>query len=254
MANGSRGISLPVVVAMTVAVGLVSVGGGAGYLLAQMTQDSANASELPVPDVSLPADKAERRLYEAPVGLEGLIDSVTASTMVLRCGQDDEGTAVVLDLDPLGGAPGATVVTNHHVVENCLKNKSVRILYGGQRLKGQVTTWDKKRDLAVLNVADLKAPALPVSSHAQPGEWVLAVGTPQGYANSVSVGVVSAVVPKENTVSTDAVVGPGSSGGPLVNAAGEVIGINTAVWEDATAITLATQVEALCIEVVECRD
>jgi len=103
-----------------------------------------------------------------------------------------------------------------------------------------------------LDVPGLKAPALPVSTQARPGEWVLAAGTPMGYRNSISIGIVSAVVPREHTVSTDAVVGPGSSGGPLVNAAGEVIGINTAVWEDATAITLATQVEALCIQTVEC--
>lgn len=146
------------------------------------------------------------------------------------------------------------MVTNHHVIENCRKKKAVRINYQGRRLKGTVKTWDDKRDLAVLEVPGLQAPALPVSIEARPGEWVLAVGTPQGYANSVSIGVVSAVVPREQTVSTDAVVGPGSSGGPLVNVVGEVIGINTAVWEDATAITLATQVEALCLQTVKCKE
>jgi len=80
----------------------------------------------------------------------------------------------------------------------------------------------------------------------------MAIGTPLGYRNSLSVGFVSAVVPGDHTISTDAVVGPGSSGGPLVNARGEVIGINAAVWRAADGITLSTQIAALCQKIVPC--
>jgi S1-C subfamily serine protease len=132
--------------------------------------------------------------------------------------------------------------------------RTVRINAQGNRLTGTVVSWDVKRDLAILEVPDLTLPALPMSTATARGQWAMAAGAPLGYRNSISVGVISAVVPKESTLSTDAVIGPGSSGGPLVNSRGEVVGIIAAVWEDAQGISLATQVGALCMKVLECED
>lgn len=230
-------------------VGVVgfAMGQRAGSSPAQESSSSSTSAEATGTTSSSSPD-----LFAGPSDMAGLIATVTKSTMVVRCGDEDEGTAVALDLSPLTGEVATSVVTNEHVIRACRSGGDLRVRYLGARYSATVAAWDRKRDLAVLEVPDLTVPPLAVSAVARPGEWVLAVGTPMGYANSVSVGVVSAVVPKEHSVSTDAVVGPGSSGGPLVNAAGDVIGINTAVWEDATGITLATQVKALCLMTVSC--
>lgn len=190
-------------------------------------------------------------LYAAPADLPGLIDTVVGSTILVRCGGKDEGSGVVLDASPLSGQ-GRIVVTNEHVIEGCEKNRTVRINAQGARLKGTVVAWDVTRDLAILEVPDLTLPPLAINTDTARGQWAMAAGAPMGYRNSISVGVISAVVPNESTVSTDAVIGPGSSGGPLVNSRGEVVGINAAVWKDAEGISLATQVGALCMKVLEC--
>lgn len=249
-----KGRPSAVAVAWLAILSLVIVGVGS-FALGQRTGSasapSSSPSETSPADIE-PTSSGSAELFAGPKNLPALIATVTESTMVVRCGKRDEGTAVALDLSPLTGAAAISVVTNEHVIRGCRSGGDLRVRYLGARYRATVKSWDRKRDLAVLEVPDLTVPPLPVSTYARPGEWVLAVGTPMGYANSVSVGVVSAVVPKEHSMSTDAVVGPGSSGGPLVNAAGDVIGINTAVWEDATGITLATQVKALCLMTVSC--
>jgi len=250
--NGRRqrfptGIVIPVGALVLLGVGIVI-----GLLLSRGTSSDPTPSDSDA--LMAEAGPTVTSLFTPPTDLQGLVQTITASTAVLRCGAEDEGTAVVLDLSSLTGVNGSTVVTNEHVIRRCRGGDVVRVNHQGNRLKGTVLSWDRKRDLAVLDVPEMKARPLPISTSAEPGQWVMASGTPMGYRNSVSVGVVSAVVPKEHTVSTDSAIGPGSSGGPLVNSAGDVIGINTAVWEDASAITLATQIEALCLQAVDCSD
>ncbi len=144
------------------------------------------------------------------------------------------------------------VITNHHVIKACLDTKIVRVVGEGLRNRATITAWNKRRDLALLTVPDLDVPAMPISLDAARGQWVMTVGAPLGYANSVSTGIVSAVVPRDYTISSDAVIGPGNSGGPLMNSRGEVLGINTFVWEDADGISLSTQVRTLCQKILDC--
>ena len=97
---------------------------------------------------------------------------------------------------------------------------------------------DAKTDIAVLKIAASHRPVVAIGSPAalQVGEWVLAIGSPFGFENSVSAGVVSAkgralheggAVP---FLQTDAAINPGNSGGPLFNARGEVVGINALIY------------------------
>lgn len=190
-------------------------------------------------------------MFSAPTDLSAFIKSVTGSTFEVQCGEGDAGSGVVINGKSLGAAE-SLIVTNHHVIKRCLDTRKVRINAQGARYTGALTAWDKKLDLALLSVDGMRIAPLPINTAAEQGQWVMAVGTPLGYRNSVSAGIVSAVVPRDHTISTDAVVGPGSSGGPLVNAQGEVIGINTAVWRAADGITLSTQIAALCQKVVTC--
>lgn len=190
-------------------------------------------------------------LYSSPADIPAFIERATASTIRVFCGED-EGSGVVLDVSPLTGSDKPVVITNHHVIRACLDTMNVRVVGEGLRERAKVTAWNKRRDLPLLEVPGLQIAPLPISLDAEPGQWVMTAGAPLGYSNSVSTGIVSAVVPEEYTISSDAVIGPGNSGGPLVNNRGEVLGINTFVWEEAEGITLSTQVRTLCQKVLVC--
>jgi len=136
------------------------------------------------------------------------------------------------------------IVSNYHVVAPIEGQGGRRLadrieiqLAGGETYQGEVVGVDPETDLAVIKIASDKP--LPVakvgnSGELQVGDWVLAVGSPFGYEQTLTAGIVSAmkrVVPEtfsfSDYIQTDAAINPGNSGGPLVNINGEVIGINT---------------------------
>jgi serine protease Do/serine protease DegQ len=135
------------------------------------------------------------------------------------------------------------VLTNYHVVrafDRFVVKLADRTVFKGDQVK--LVGSDEKSDLAVLKLATkdpLSAARLGNSDSLRVGEWAIAIGNPFGLSGSVTVGVVSALgrsglpLPAGPTyqdfIQTDAAINPGNSGGPLVNARGEVIGINTAI-------------------------
>jgi serine protease Do len=138
------------------------------------------------------------------------------------------------------------IVTNRHVVE---KADRIRVRIDddppGVLHDAKLIGADQETDLAVIKIDTDKT--LPVaklgnSESMQVGDWVLAVGSPFGLSETVTAGIVSAkgrnIVPNrqfQTFIQTDAAINPGNSGGPLVNMAGEVIGINTAILTDTNA-------------------
>ncbi len=146
--------------------------------------------------------------------------------------QQVTGSGVIISLD-------GYMITNNHVVETA-QDVSV-ILADGNELPATIVGTDIYADLAVLK-ADRELPAVATvgnSDALRPGETVIAIGSPLGdFKNSVTVGVISATgrmidtqkgYQMEDLIQTDAAINQGNSGGPLVNLAGEVIGINTLV-------------------------
>lgn len=134
------------------------------------------------------------------------------------------------------------ILTNYHVVKDV--TKITVSLPTKEKFSGKVIGVDKRHDLAVIKInSNKKLPTLVLgnSDKVRVGEWVIAIGNPFGYDNSVTVGVVSAKgrlfenIDEEGTkrmpnlIQTDAAINPGNSGGPLVNIYGEVIGINVAI-------------------------
>ncbi|MDI6828494.1 MAG: Do family serine endopeptidase [Armatimonadota bacterium] len=132
------------------------------------------------------------------------------------------------------------ILTNDHVVGGADKVKVH--LKDGRQFEGKVTR-DPQSDLAIIKIDanNLPAARLGDSSKVKPGSWVIAVGSPFGLEQTITIGVVSAVGRQEvagdgeesrfypNLIQTDASINPGNSGGPLVNVDGEVIGINTLI-------------------------
>jgi serine protease Do len=132
-------------------------------------------------------------------------------------------------------SPDGYVLTNAHVV-NDASEVTVK-LTDRREFTAKVVGVDKRSDVALIKIAATGLPTVRFgdSSHLKPGQWVVAIGSPFGFENSVTAGVVSATARPldENYVpfiQTDAAVNPGNSGGPLFNVNGEVIGINSQIY------------------------
>jgi len=151
--------------------------------------------------------------------------------------------------------PEGYVVTNAHVVARAAKLKV--IFADGAEHEAEPVAIDEKHDLAVLHIkAKEQFPAIKLgrSDDLMIGETVIAIGNPLGYEHTVTAGIISATNRKmtfsrdviyERLIQTDASINPGSSGGPLLNVLGELIGINTAIRGDAQNIGFAIPVDAL---------
>ncbi|MGA7538122.1 MAG: DegQ family serine endoprotease [Steroidobacteraceae bacterium] len=128
------------------------------------------------------------------------------------------------------------ILTNSHVVEGA-SQVTVR-LQDQREFPAKVVGSDERTDIAVLKIAATGLPAVRFGdpSKLKPGQWVLAIGSPFGFENSATAGIVSAIgrsLPSENYVpfiQTDVAVNPGNSGGPLFNLQGEVVGINSQIF------------------------
>ena len=132
--------------------------------------------------------------------------------------------------------PEGVILTNAHVVEGA---DEVRVRLADRReFKGKVLGVDKPSDIAVVKIEakGLSAVRLGDPSRIRVGEWVLAIGSPFGFENTVTAGIVSATsrsLPEGTYVpfiQTDAAVNPGNSGGPLFNLKGEVIGVASQIY------------------------
>ena len=143
------------------------------------------------------------------------------------------------------------IVTNNHVIEDV---DEIEVAFeDGTELEAEVIGRDPATDIALIQVrSDQKLPFLPLGDSAaiRPGEWVIAIGNPFGLEHTVTAGIVSALHRRnlptggryDDFIQTDAAINPGNSGGPLINASGEVVGINTAIRQGANTIGFAIPV------------
>ncbi len=152
-----------------------------------------------------------------------------------------EGSGSGFIIDPAG-----YILTNHHVIEGA--DRVTVTLNDGRALRATVVGIDPAIDVALLHVsANGPLPAAPLgdSSTIKVGEWVCAIGNPLGYVHSVTVGVVSFLGRKlfdqslDAFIQTDAAISFGNSGGPLINSAGQVVGMTTAISSQAQSIGFA---------------
>jgi Do/DeqQ family serine protease len=134
---------------------------------------------------------------------------------------------------------GGIIVTNNHVIEHA--SRIAITTAGRRRLPATLVGTDPVTDIAVVRVDAAGLPTLPWgdSAKAEVGEYVIAVGNPFQLNQTVTMGIISAtgrsnigIVDYEDFIQTDAAINPGNSGGALVNARGELIGINTAIFSE----------------------
>lgn len=141
------------------------------------------------------------------------------------------GSGVIVDSEK------GYIITNNHVVEDA---DELKITLGDKReFDGKVIGTDPQTDIAIVKIdaKNLPTAKLGDSDTIRVGQWAIAIGSPFGLTQTVSVGIISAtgranvgVAQYEDMIQTDAAINPGNSGGPLVNIRGEVIGINTAIF------------------------
>jgi S1-C subfamily serine protease len=152
--------------------------------------------------------------------------------------EEESGSGVIVKFP---GATGVVIVTNFHVVGAAQPNKVYVTLSDGRIVQPSRTWTDPESDLALLNIEDdtLPAAVLADSDRVRRGQWVLAFGSPFGLNQTVTHGIISATnrgqislgstIRLKEFLQTDAAINPGSSGGPLVDMDGRVVGINTAI-------------------------
>ena len=233
------GILGTVLVAAVVAAVVGSFAGLAGYAVGRAVDSNADTSATGTGTTTPQAPVAP----SAPM-VEGSIGQIAASTLpsvvsILAEGDVESGSGSGFVIRPNG-----YILTNNHVVDLAADGGELTVVFSdGERAKGTVVGTNPSYDLAVVKVDRRGLPTVPLgdSSQVRVGDVAIAIGAPLGLEGTVTSGIVSAldrpVIAGEsqedasyiNAIQTDAAINPGNSGGPLLNSAGSVIGVNSAI-------------------------
>ncbi len=233
-------------------VGACAFGGG-WTTVALAPHLDAPVKAQPQPAVAVPAppsdprrvgdqfEEVARKVSPAVVSVEASKPAAAATSTSTRAGRpvEESGSGVLVRLD---SRPGFYVLTNNHVIA-LAKPEQVTVNLSDGRLFHPAQVWaDPESDVAVLRLSvtgELPTAPLGNSDRVRVGQWVLAFGSPFGLNQTVTHGIISArergqvslgsTIRIKDFLQTDAAINPGSSGGPLVNLDGEVIGLNTAI-------------------------
>jgi len=218
-----------------------------------VAEDDATSNVPPAP----PA-QSDPQLLDAysrtVVGVVERVGPAVVSVAVTRQGRDRLGRSRRLEGTGSGFAftPDGYLLTNSHVVSGA---RQIGVsLPDGRQLDAQLIGDDPDTDLAVIRVGahDLPTVALGSSRRLRVGQIAVAIGNPLGFQNTVTAGVISALGRSlraqtgrlmDDVIQTDAALNPGNSGGPLVNSAAQVIGVNTAIIPGAQSICFATGID-----------
>jgi serine protease Do len=172
--------------------------------------------------------------------ISDLVQQVLPSLVVVRGHRFGAGSGIVWDTNGL-------ILTNNHVVG---RRTPIVLLQNDGEYEARLVARDPDVDLALLSIEATRLTALkPASASPRVGEMVFAFGHPWGQRNTVTRGIVSARVSAQNrrgdqlpVIRSDAPLAPGNSGGPLVNARGEVVGINAMIVGGDQSVSIAASV------------
>lgn len=201
-----------------------------------------------------PADEEDPSSSEESLSVSGVYQAAIDSVVTIYC-RNGSGTGFSFAITPPAGMQ-SIIVTNHHVVEDCLSGASAVTLQeiSGRQSAGSVVGYDRDNDLALI-ASEVELPVLYPSRGAQIGDQVLAIGSPGGpngvpLEGTLTQGIISGI--RDQIYQTDAAINPGNSGGPLIDLFGGVVGVNTAYWVEDSRIGFAVGVELLCERLIRC--
>ncbi|MEZ4373437.1 MAG: trypsin-like peptidase domain-containing protein [Polyangiaceae bacterium] len=236
-----------------VSLGALACGNKSGTSAAPSASVAASAAPLPT---ALPASSVVLPSgIAAPATFADIAAKADPAVVFVKTLQESRGSRRMVG-QGLGSGfvydPAGLILTNNHVVANAA-DIQVTFAQDGREMKARVVGRDPPTDIAVLRVDAKGLSALPLgdSDKTRVGDWVLAIGNPFGLSHTVSAGIVSAKGRTRddvkgldssgyyNFLQTDASINPGNSGGPLLDSAGQVVGINTAIRARANNIGFA---------------
>ena len=251
-----RGLGAFPVIAIAVVAGIVS-GSLSAVAVSNLVDDPATQVGPPATEQPDANPVSEVRIDESSAVIEAIDRTAPAVVLVstrsdgIFGGGTGTGSGVIFD-------PDGWVLTNGHVVEGA---GTLTVELNDGRAFEEVTVYgiDTLTDLAILKIDATDLPSAPIGSSAdlEPGQLAIAIGNPLGYEHSVTTGIVSGLGRRitasdaaqssaetlYNLIQTDAAINPGNSGGPLINSAGQVIGINTAVSTTAQGLGFAIPID-----------
>ena len=202
------------------------------------TTTTGGSTATSIPDVgatfTLPSTKANdstaaNSYSESPQDLSKLSEDLLPSVVTVQC-DGGSGTGwsadVAMSTDLLSAGYKSLVLTNHHVIENCLTNKSVTVVLNSKvSLPGTIVSWGKYDDIAGVAVKTT-IPALQwVGSNPKQGWWVGVLGSPLGVSGILTTGIISSTNSMRSTFTFTAAINPGNSGGPVFDSTGRVLGL-----------------------------
>jgi len=251
-----RGVGTPAIIAIAVVAGIVS-GALSAVAVTNLVDEPSTTVGVVDESPSEAEPVSEVRINESSAVIEA-VDRVAPAVVLITTrqegllgGADGTGSGVIFD-------SAGWILTNRHVVENA--DTLTVALSDGRTFTGEAYGIDTFTDLAIIKVDGTDLPPAPIgtSRDLSPGQLAIAIGNPLGYENTVTTGIVSGLgrminasdanqtsAPEtlRNLIQTDAAINPGNSGGPLVNSAGQVIGINTAVSTTAQGLGFAIPID-----------
>lgn len=191
-----------------------------------------------------------------PEDLVQLAAEVTKSVVTVKCGKGvGSGWAIQANLSSSNIADGfnSYVITNHHVIEDCLVNRNITLLLSDQReVSAYVYSWDSENDVAGI-LTSTSIPSLNWRGLTpQQGWWVAAIGSPLGFPGILTTGIVSSVNTQTTRGTTNAAINPGNSGGPVFDRTGRVIGLATAKYVNSEGFGIFHGTPLLCRKILTC--
>src|SRR5579862_7685479 len=221
----------------------------------------APAHSIAPPDFAAVAARAEGAVVSIRAATRATADRPSAHVRYPGDPSDDPAAAHEESASGFVIDPAGEILTNEHVIKGA--DRITVTLSDGRVFRASLVGVDAAIDVALLQIAAQDPlPVIPLgrSEDVRVGEWVCAIGSPIGYANSVTVGVVSSVDRKvgqwsvDGTIQTDAAMSLGSSGSPLLNSAGEVIGITSAISKQSANIGFAIPISQVAAVLPQLRE
>ena len=194
--------------------------------------------------------------YVPPRSIQTLVERTQESTVTVWCepkvGKSSQGTAWAIELETdMSNEYPTTLMTNHHVIDACIgvgNEVSIALPYEDP-VNAVIVRWDEENDLAVL-ATKLNLPVLGLSDYdTYPGFWVMALGSADGYEGSVSFGNVINFSGNDIFITNN--ISSGSSGGPLIDNEGYVIGV-TSWGHKVQQYNGAMSLDGFCAKTLEC--
>ena len=192
----------------------------------------------------------------SPSDLVSLAAQTTKSVVTVQCGNGvGSGWSINATLSTANISNGynSYVITNHHVIEDCIGSRSVTLLLSDQtKVSGYVYTWDEANDVAGILTSKVIAPLNWRGATPQQGWWVGVLGSPLGFPGILTTGIVSSVNSSTFLGTTNAAINPGNSGGPVFDRSGRVIGLATAKYSGSEGFGIFNGTPLLCNKIVLC--